>query len=456
MIRRLAFAATSAAALAATAQADLSGHWRGEAEGQEIQLDLTQRPDGTVAGRMRGVRAMTDLPIQNSFVSGETTVVDLPGIAFKYEFRLDGDRLEGTVIREDRSFDLELERAGPLAPERRAQDPALPPPYRVEEVRFAGAPGFELAGTLTAPQGAGPFPAVLLIGPDGAQDRDAAAAGHRPYAVLADALTQAGFAVLRYDDRGVGGSSGLFDSGDIDAYAADAAGALAFLKSRPEIDAARLAVLGRNNGAALAAKAGAAQGAAAFVLVSAPETDGRASANRQTESGMREAGESDGAIAERIAIQNKLFDFIVANPGLPSSELNAQLISIIRDEAGMLSMLVSDEFLMGVVRRLTTPWFRQFIAYDPKPDYARLAKPALVVYGAQDQTNPPASAAPAVEAALRSGGSTPTVAVLPGLGAGLATAPADPDASPWTRDETLAPAAIEAIVTWLAQTLKAS
>ena len=66
----------------------------------------------------------------------------------------------------------------------------------------------KLAGTLTVPPGAGPFPAVILITGSGAQDRDESILGHKPFLVLADYLTRRGVAVLRVDDRGVGGSTG--------------------------------------------------------------------------------------------------------------------------------------------------------------------------------------------------------------------------------------------------------
>jgi predicted alpha/beta-hydrolase family hydrolase len=78
-----------------------------------------------------------------------------------------------------------------------------PFPYNVADVTFASEQaGVVLAGTLTWPEGAGPFPAVVLITGSGAQDRneELPAINHRPFLVLADALTRAGVAVLRYDD----------------------------------------------------------------------------------------------------------------------------------------------------------------------------------------------------------------------------------------------------------------
>jgi predicted acyl esterase len=92
---------------------------------------------------------------------------------------------------------------------RRPQTPQKPYRYDEREVTYENAAGrVKLAGTLTVPRGEGPFPAVLLISGSGPQDRDEALLGHRPFLVLADHLTRQGIAVLRVDDRGVGGSTG--------------------------------------------------------------------------------------------------------------------------------------------------------------------------------------------------------------------------------------------------------
>src|SRR5690606_31321580 len=91
----------------------------------------------------------------------------------------------------------------------RPQEPKPPFPYDIEEVRFANdEAGITLAGTLTRPKGDGPFPAVILITGSGPQNRDEELFGHKPFWVIADHLTRTGIAVLRFDDRGVGNSTG--------------------------------------------------------------------------------------------------------------------------------------------------------------------------------------------------------------------------------------------------------
>ena len=108
-----------------------------------------------------------------------------------------------------------------------------------EEITFPNPddPRVTLAGTLTVPEGRGPFPAVVLISGSGPQDRDETLFGHRPFAVLADHLSRRGIAVLRYDDRGFGRSTGDHGSATSADFATDANAAVRFLLGRPDIDA---------------------------------------------------------------------------------------------------------------------------------------------------------------------------------------------------------------------------
>ena len=115
----------------------------------------------------------------------------------------------------------------------RPQEPKKPYPYTEEEVVYENkAGGSKLAGTLTLPPGKGPFPAVLLITGSGQQDRDEALLGHRPFLVLADHLTRKGIAVLRVDDRGVGGSTGDVKNATSEDFAGDVLAGVEFLKAR--------------------------------------------------------------------------------------------------------------------------------------------------------------------------------------------------------------------------------
>jgi dipeptidyl aminopeptidase/acylaminoacyl peptidase len=117
--------------------------------------------------------------------------------------------------------------------------------------------GLRFAGTLTVPAHAtgAHVPAVVLITGSGQQDRDERTPfleSWRPFREIADTLSRRGIAVLRLDDRGVGGS----DAGPATAtsadYADDIRAALAWLRARPGIDSTRLGLVGHSEGAIIA------------------------------------------------------------------------------------------------------------------------------------------------------------------------------------------------------------
>ena len=131
----------------------------------------------------------------------------------------------------------------------RPQTPHAPFAYAVESVRFHNsAANISLAGTLTLPQGAGPFPAAILISGSGPQDRDESLFGHKPFAVLADHLSRNGIAVLRFDDRGVGESGGDFTHATNLDFASDVRAAVDFLAARREINTRAIGLIGHSQG----------------------------------------------------------------------------------------------------------------------------------------------------------------------------------------------------------------
>lgn len=148
-------------------------------------------------------------------------------------------------------------------------------PYRGEEVTVRTPAGLSLSGTLTFPDPAtGRVPGVVTITGSGRHDRDERIPGvgeYRPFWEIADTLARIGIATLRLDDRGVNGS----DAGPADAtfldFTEDMRAALDYLKSRPEIDGERLALVGHSQGGLIAPRIAAEDSTlAGIVLLAAP------------------------------------------------------------------------------------------------------------------------------------------------------------------------------------------
>jgi alpha/beta superfamily hydrolase len=163
-----------------------------------------------------------------------------------------------------------LAAAQAAAAPRRPQEAAIERnhrPYKQVSVHFNNpAATVILAGTFSAPIGKGPFPTVLLIAASGPLTRDEEAEHHKIFVVLADYLNGRGVAVPRYDKRGVGSSTGHFDTTRFADFVSDAKAATKYLDSRPEVDRRCTGILGHSEGGTVAAEVAAQTPSIAFLV----------------------------------------------------------------------------------------------------------------------------------------------------------------------------------------------
>lgn len=190
-------------------------------------------------------------------------VFDFSNIGARYVAQLvDGDsRLRGQWFQGGSNVHLELQRTTtPLdqSSMKRPQEPTPPFPYDSREVTYRNEQDdVTIAGTLTLPSAAAgssqqPFPAVILITGSGAQNRDEEIFGHKPFLVIADHLTRRGIAVLRCDDRGVGGTTGSTANSTSAQLADDVVCGIKYLRTLKEIDPNRIGLLGHSEGGVIA------------------------------------------------------------------------------------------------------------------------------------------------------------------------------------------------------------
>lgn len=295
-------------------------------------------------------------------------------------------------------------------------------PYTAEDISFTSADGVELSGTLTLPEGDGPHPAVVLISSSGPHDRDGALVGVTEdetqlinglfpmFAALSDHLTRAGFAVLRYDERGVGRSRGDHDQATTGDFAVDASAAVDALLARDDIDAARVGLIAHGEGANAAAIILSSRSDIAFVVaLAAPAVDGLQSILHQTERVYQANGEDAGVIAEQLEFLRRFLPRIAAGD---VAGARAELELLIRAQAGELTQEQLEQ--MGVtdidvfIREVANvqflsfdgPWWPFLLNYDPSTDWSIVTVPVLAVYGELDTQVDPALHRPALEAAL--------------------------------------------------------
>ena len=151
---------------------------------------------------------------------------------------------------------------------KRPQEPLRPYPYYEEEVLFANnGAGIMLAGTITVPHGSGPFPAAILIAGTGRHARDAEVCGHKTMLVLSDYLTRHGIAVLRFDKRGCGISTGNFEMATSIDFASDVQAGIEYLKTHKEINWKQIGFVGHSEGGLIATMVAAESRDVAFVVI---------------------------------------------------------------------------------------------------------------------------------------------------------------------------------------------
>lgn len=326
----------------------------------------------------------------------------------------DGQQLCGTWYRPGLHTPVVL-RYAPL-PATQGLPVRFAPPYREEEITVVNATArVRLAGTLTVPPGEGPFPAVVLVSDLGEQDRDglalatsASQLSYRLLGALADYLTRHGVAVLRLDDRGVGGSSGSTAATTPTQRATDVQAALNYLRTRPEVDLLHLGLIGHGEGANVALLVAAQLLPPAFVVgLGAYGLPGYKTLLHQQVLDWQSQKLSPAPLDLRLRRQRTLYDLIrystnqaqtqaiVANllhqgePTLPAAEVQQQAASLLQ------------------------PWHRAFLAFDPLDNLAAVQCPVLLLTGLADEQAPPAQHLPPLERGLRAGGNRAVTVLRP-------------------------------------------
>ncbi|NOZ60546.1 MAG: alpha/beta fold hydrolase [Calditrichaeota bacterium] len=319
-------------------------------------------------------------------------------------------------------FPLALKRVEKIPEVARPQEPKKPYPYNEIEVNFENkSAGIKLAGTLTEPKTNGPFPAVVLITGSGAQDRNETIFNHKPFLVIADYLTRRGIAVLRYDDRGVGGSGGKLSQSTSEDLAGDVLAAIDFLKSRKEIDTQKIGLIGHSEGGIIAPMVAAKSKDVAFiVLLAGTGVSGEEILVIQAAAMLKAAGISDELIEKNRVRQKKLFSIIKANPDdslalAKMKEFMQKSLAEFTDQEKALIGL-SEKKLDMQLKPLLSRWFRFFLTYDPKQALRKVTCPVLALNGEKDLQVPPDANLPEIEKALQKAGNTDvTIKKLPGL-----------------------------------------
>ena len=346
---------------------------------------------------------------KTTFENGKLEIVN-SNLALFYQGKLAKDSIVGTFNQNGISFPLNLVSTVKKT-QLRPQEPKPPFPYDTEDIVFTNIKEkIDLAGTLTLPKSKMKSPAVIMIAGSGPNDRDETIFGQKPFWVLADYLSRNGIAVLRYDKRGIDESGGEYFTATTQDFAEDAEAAIKYLKTRKEIDALQIGLIGHSEGGIIAPMIAVKNSDVRFIVLMA---------------GL-------GVKGSELSLAQNQFAFNKTNlPKEGKEHLNEMLKAIyesvtkwkeyvgseaernqLRQDLGMLwqnlpremSDKVSKEaFVDKTTSNIATPWFRSFLKTNPVDYLQKLTIPILAINGEKDTQVDYKKNLTAIEASLKKG-----------------------------------------------------
>ena len=368
---------------AQTAMSQIEGYWKGQIDLGTLKLEMAFN----ITANENSYVTTLDVPAQGAFdfPVDETTFQDrhlkltMSAMDASYSGMLKEGIIEGEFTQRGMTFPLNLVKAEKKEQKKtRPQDPQPPFDYHIEEVTFVNEKeGNTLVGTLTIPKGEGPFPAMVLVSGSGQQNRDEELMNHRPFWVIADYCARHGIAVLRYDDRGIGGSTGEVENATSLDFSYDAEAAFDYLRNRKEINATRVGILGHSEGGVINFMVSARRPEVAFLIsLAGPSVNGIEVLKEQQAAILRASGMSEEMVQFNGNANAQMFDIIESSND--------------REEAdSLLRQLVkgwgyNEELTEQTVEQMASPWMYYFLRYDPTEAIVKTNCPALLLNGSKD------------------------------------------------------------------------
>jgi pimeloyl-ACP methyl ester carboxylesterase len=456
----LLFAFVSAIPASLGAQETVAGTWRGDLPTPAGALTLVISLEGSGGSVSVPSRNVEGIPVTDLALSGDGSLsFQVPADRAAFEGRLTStDTIAGEWVQAGQRIPLELTRIGDAgavpAARVRSQTPLPPFPYSVEEVTLAAEE--RLGCTLTRPhESFGAVPGVVLLTVAGANDRDQTHSGHKPFMVLADYLTRSGMAVLRCDDRGVGGSTGEVTSAMLDDLVADALVMVRDLRARPGVGA--VGIIGNSEGSVVASlAAGRTRDEVQFiVLLGGVGVRGADVIRERLRRQALDAGSTPEQADEALVSFDALTAAVLDGEGVGVDRLREarpdvydRLVEIARTAGArdpFLPQNVDDR-----VALFAGSWYYSQLSLDGGATLESVQVPVLALTGSKDRTNLPEQNLPAIRAALtRAGNPDAEVTEVPDLNHVFQTAVVGGMAEYGRLEESFSPLALQIISRWI-------
>jgi pimeloyl-ACP methyl ester carboxylesterase len=431
----------------------VTGKWLGTVTFGSVRLriafEVLPAREGGYTASMRSIdQSALPMPVSTVKLNGDSLrwELDVMRSAYEGKFTPDGNTIEGNWLQHGTSTPLVLQRVDRFPEIIRPQTPRKPYPYREEDVGYENRSAqVHIAGTLTLPQGKGPFPAVLLIVGSGPLNRDEEVAFHKPFLVLADHLTRQGIAVLRADKRGVGQTTGEFDEATLLDLAEDVHAGVQYLKTRKEIDPQHIGLLGHSEGGVVGPILAARSSDIAFlVMLAGPGQNNGEIIIFQKLLAAQAQGADESTLATMRSWYERLYAVVREDTDNATAEkkiraLHATLTAAQKEKIGWPDTNLDRE----IADQLGRHW-RYDLRHDPPAILRKVRCPVLALGGEKDMQVPARENLALIEEALKAGRNTRfTVREFPGLNHGFNTGHTG------QTDETMSPLVLQTISDWI-------
>ena len=438
---------------------DITGTWHGLLDvGQKLRLDIHISKSGeTYSGKLDSPdQGAKDIPATKVEFNNNTLIFEVKNLGVSYSGNLKNDSIDGTFKQGGFSTKLLLTRSAvEIKAGKRPQEPKGPFAYLEEEVTFENkTEKIKLSGTLTLPKGDGPFPTVILVSGSGPQDRNEEILGHKPFWVIADYLTNQGFAVLRYDDRGTAKSEGNFNTATSVELAQDAESALDYLKSNPKINASKITVAGHSEGAMLAViLAARRKDIHSAVLLAGPGIQGGELLLLQQYLINKANGVPNKSNKAMQRFNRKIYKIAVSQSNVTDAKpiLEKEIRKALKNtkDEDLPGYSSKEQLIQESLSNLCNPWMFYFVKYDPKSDLEKVNCHVLALNGSKDLQVPPKENLGAMQKFIPKSDKSQIFKELPNLNHLLQECETGNPQEYGTIEQTIQPDVLKIVADWL-------
>ncbi|MBB1285564.1 alpha/beta fold hydrolase [Flavisolibacter sp. BT320] len=460
---------------ATNAQPKVDGTWEGKLSVGANSLRLVVH----ITGGLGAYSATLDspdqgakgIPVSKVQHAGDSLHLEVAAAGAKLSGRLVNDStLSGQWRQGGAVFPIEMKKSatnkGTAAVKKRPQTPVPPFSYQSKDVTYHNADrSIQFGATVTKPFGEVPYPAVLLITGSGPQNRDEELFGHKPFAVIADDLTKRGFLVLRVDDRGVGQTTGDHRSATSEDFADDVKAGLAYLRSLPEVNKSKIGLLGHSEGGMIAQMVGAEEKDLAFlVLMAAPGIPVVELMALQNKAILLSGGMNEAAADAYLKLYRPLIAALATTTPEQGEQVAMQVLNnwikntpkeMVIATTNIRTEQDKQKLVASFVRQTVNPWFQYFLQYNPDDYVKKLKTKVLALNGDKDVQVTSSANLAGLRASLKKSNSPQyDVVALEGLNHLFQRCQKCTVQEYGELEETIAPAALEAVGNWLVKEIK--